>query len=264
MTLWSLLGKTIMSDTLRTGTFGHRIHHYSRVASTNDIAYKVALEGGEEGEVVVAEEQTQGRGRGNHYWFSPSGGLWFSLVLRPQEILLSEIPALNLLGALGIAITCGKLFPRLSPQIRWPNDTVMGDRKVGGVLCRAKCKKDKAIFVVMGIGVNLNIEDFLPSLCHTATSLRKELGHTVEKEAFLQTFLEEMEELYVIFQRNFSSILEKARLFSSLLGKQVTVQMRQGEIKGLAQDFDEEGNLIVRLESGIQTRITPEEGYLKF
>jgi len=252
-----------MPDTLRTRTFGHRIHHYSRAASTNDIAYKIALEGGEEGEVVVAEEQTQGRGRGNHYWFSPPGGLWFSLILYPQKILSSQVPALNLLGALGIAITCGKLFPTLSSQIRWPNDTVIGDRKVGGVLCRAKCKKDKAIFVVMGIGVNLNIEEFPPSLCHTATSLRKESGHTVEREAFLQTLLEEMEELYIISQRDFSFILERARLLSSLLGKQVAVQMRQGEIKGLAQDLDEEGNLILRLESGIQTRITPEEGYLR-
>jgi len=252
-----------MSDTLRTGTFGHRIHHYSRAASTNDIAYKIALEGGEEGEVVVAEEQTQGKGRGNHYWFSPPGGLWFSLILYPQKIPCSQVPALNLLGALGIAITCTKLFPTLSSQIRWPNDTVIGDRKVGGVLCRAKCKKDKAIFVVMGIGVNLNIEEFPPPLCHTATSLRKESGHTVEREAFLQILLEEMEGLYIISQRDFSSILERARLLSSLLGKQVTVQMRQGEIKGLAQDLDEEGNLVLRLESGIQTRITPEEGYLR-
>lgn len=252
-----------MSQTLRTRTFGQRIHRYSRVASTNDIAYKIALEGGEEGEVVVAEEQTQGKGRGNHWWFSPPGGLWFSLILRPQKTLSSQVPALNLLGALGIAITCGKLFPTLSSQIRWPNDTVIGDRKVGGVLCRGKCKKDKAIFVVMGIGVNLNIEEFPPSLSSTATSLTKESGHTVEREVFLGALLEEMEELYIISQRDFSSILEKARFLSSLLGKQVRVQMRQGEIKGLAQNLDQEGNLIVRLESGIQTRIAPEEGYLK-
>ena len=252
-----------MSQTLRTRTFGQRIHHYSRAASTNDIAYKIALEGGEEGEVVVAEEQTQGKGRGGRWWFSPPGGLWFSLILRPQKILSSQVPALNLLGALGIAITCGKLFPTLSSQIRWPNDTVIGDRKVGGVLCRAKCKKNKAIFVVMGIGVNLNIEEFPPSLCHTATSLSKESGHTVKRQAFLGTLLQEMEELYIVSQQDFSSILEKARLLSSLLGKQVRVQMRQGEIKGLAQDLDQEGNLILRLESGIQTRIAPEEGYLK-
>lgn len=252
-----------MSHTLRTRTFGQKIHHYSKVASTNDVAYRLALEGGGEGEVVLAEEQTRGKGRGSHYWFSPPGSLSFSLILRPQGTLSSQVPGLNILGAVGLALTCGKLFPTLSSQIRWPNDTVIGKRKVGGVLCRARCKKNKVIFVVMGIGVNLNIEEFPPFLYSTATSLKRELGHAVERETFFGTLLEEMEELYIASQQDFSSILEKARVLSSLIGKQVTVETRQGEIAGLAQDLDEEGNLILRLESGIQTKITPEEGYLR-
>ncbi len=117
--------------------------------------------------------------------------------------------------------------------------------------------------MVMGIGVNLNIEEFPSSLSSTATSLKKELGYTVERETFLRTLLEEVEELYIASEQDFSSILDRARLLSSLLGKQVRVQTKQGEIAGLAQDLDEEGNLILRLESGIQRKITPEEGYLR-
>jgi len=261
--VWTSPGEVFMFHSLRTRTFGQKIHSYSKVTSTNDVAYRLALEGGEEGEVVLAREQTRGKGRGNHYWFSPPGSLSFSLILRPQGIASSQVPGLNILGAVGIAITCGKMFPTLSPQIRWPNDTVIGKRKVGGVLCRARCREDKVIFVVMGIGVNLNIEEFPPSLLSTATSLKRELGYTVEKETFLRTLLQEVEELYIASEQDFSSILDRARLLSSLLGKQVRVQTGQGEIAGLAQDLDEEGNLILRLESGIQRKITPEEGYLR-
>jgi len=261
--VWTFPGEALMFHSLRTRTFGQKIHSYSKVTSTNDVAYRLAFEGGEEGEVVLAREQTRGKGRGNHYWFSPPGSLSFSLILRPQGIASSQVPRLNILGAVGIAITCGKMFPTLSSQIRWPNDTVIGKRKVGGVLCRARCREDKVIFVTMGIGVNLNIEEFPPSLYSTATSLKRELGYTVERETFLRTLLEEVEELYIASEQDFSSILDRARLLSSLLGKQVRVQTGHGEIAGLAQDLDEEGNLILRLESGIQTKITPEEGYLR-
>ncbi len=261
--IWTSPGEAFMFRSLRTRTFGQKIHSYSKVTSTNDVAYRLALEGGDEGEVVLAREQTRGKGRGDHYWFSPPGSLSFSLILRPQGIISSKVPGLNILGAVGIAITCGKMFPTLSSQVRWPNDTVIGNRKVGGVLCRTKCREEKVIFVVMGIGVNLNIEEFPSSLSSTATSLKKELGYTVERETFLRTLLEEVEELYIASEQDFSFVLDRARLLSSLLGKQVRVQTGQGEIAGLAQDLDEEGNLILRLESGIQRKITPEEGYLR-
>lgn len=155
------------------------------------------------------------------------------------------------------------MFSLLSPRIRWPNDAIINGKKVGGVLCKARSIRKRVIFVIMGIGVNINIEEFPSPLCFTATSLKREIGHSVSNEIFQECLLEELERLYFSSQNDFSSILEEARGFSSLLGKQVGVQTREGEFLGVVQDIDEEGGLILRLESGMQKRISSEEGYIK-
>lgn len=250
-----------MSLASSTKIFGKEIYTYTQVNSTNKIAYQLAEQGVEEGILVVAEEQTEGEGRAGHYWFSPPGGLWLSLILRPPTGFC--VSRLSILGAIGIARSIRKMFPFLSPRIRWPNDAIIDGKKVGGVLCKTRSIQKRVIFVIMGIGVNINIEEFPSSLCFTATSLKRETGHSVSGETFQECLLEELERLYFSSQDDFSSILEEARLFSSLLGKQVRVQAGEGEFLGVVQDIDEEGGLILRLESGIQKRISSEEGYIK-
>lgn len=242
--------------------FGKQIYHYFCLESTNKIAYLLARKGAEEGTVVVAEEQTQGEGRGDRYWYSPQGGLWFSLILRPHMVS-SEVPRLSILGAVGIAMNIDRLFPLLKPRIQWPNDVVIKDKKVAGVLVKARADRAGVDFAVMGIGVNLNIREFPSPLSFTATSLIKETGHPTSKKRFLECALEELENLYFSSQVNIPQLLEKARLFSSLLGRQVEVVTNEGKFRGLAQDLDEDGGLILRLESGIHKRIIPEEGYIK-
>ena len=235
--------------------FGNKVYSYTLVDSTMKIAYSLAKKGVEEGAVVLAEEQTQGKGKENRYWFSPKGGLWFSIILRPHQINLSNIPQLNILGAVGIVEAIERDFFTLSPQIRWPNDALIRKKKVGGVLCRAKSIGENVDFVIMGIGINLNIDEFPSPLCFTATSLKREIGHYIPKEVFLSGILRELEKLYISSKDNFSSIIEKARLFSSLLGRQVRVRMGKEEFIGLAQDLDERGELIIRLENGTYKRI---------
>jgi len=242
-----------------TRVFGKKVYSYSKVESTNDIAHTLAEQGAEEGTVVIATEQTKGKGRADHYWFSPSGGLWLSLILRPSMIS-SSISRLSLLGALGIATSIKRMFPLLSPGIHWPNDAVINGKKVGGVLCRAKNEQKKVAFVIMGIGVNVNIEEFPSPLCFTATSLKRETLSCVPKDAFQHCLLEEIERLYFSLSDDSSALLEEIRLFSSLLGKQIKVKISQEELTGLVQDIDEKGRLVLRLESGIQRRIGPEEG----
>ncbi|MFQ6066616.1 MAG: biotin--[acetyl-CoA-carboxylase] ligase [bacterium] len=242
--------------------FGKEIYHYFCLESTNKVAYLLAKKGAEEGTVVVADEQTQGKGRGDHYWYSPQGGLWFSLILRPRMVF-SEVPRLSILGAVGIAMSIDRLFPSLRVRIRWPNDVVIGDKKVAGVLVKVSAERASVQFAVMGIGVNLNIRDFPSPLSFIATSLIKETGHSTLKKRFLECALEELENLYFSSQVNARLLLEKARLFSSLLGWQVEVATTEGKFRGLAQDLDEDGGLILRLESGILKRIAPEEGYIK-
>ena len=242
--------------------FGKEIHHYFCLESTNKIAYSLAKKGAEEGTVVVADEQTQGEGRGDRYWYSPQGGLWFSLILRPCMVS-SEVPRLSILGALGIAMSIDRLFPSLKVRIRWPNDVVIKDKKVAGVLVKVRVERDHVNFAVMGIGVNLNIRELPSPLCFMATSLIKETGHSTSKKRFLEYALEELENLYFSSRANVPMLLEKARLFSSLLGQQVEVVTTEGKFRGLAQDLDEDGGLILRLESGIHKRISSEEGYIK-
>ncbi|MEA1965312.1 MAG: biotin--[acetyl-CoA-carboxylase] ligase [Candidatus Aerophobetes bacterium] len=243
------------------GLFGKKIYSYALVSSTMKIAYSLAKKGAEEGTVIVAEEQTQGRGRGNRYWFSPRGGFWFSLILRPQ-ITLSDVTQLNILGAVGIVEVIRKDFFLLSPQIRWPNDALIRRKKVGGVLCIAKSIDKNVDFVIMGIGINLNIDEFPSPLCFTATSLKREVGHYIPREVFLSGILRELEKLYLSSREGFSLIIEKARLFSSLLGRQVKVCMGKEEFVGLAQDLDEKGELIIRLENGTYKRVDSREDFL--
>ena len=242
-----------------TRVFGNRVYSYTEVESTNDIAYRLAEQGAEEGTVVTAREQTKGKGRADHDWFSPSGGLWLSLILRPL-MASSSMSRLGLLGALGITTSIKRMFPFLSSGIRWPNDAITNEKKVGGVLCRAKNEQKKVIFVVMGIGVNLNIDEFPSPLCSTATSLKRETGCYVPEEAFQHCLLGELERLYASFLDDSSDLLQEIRLFSSLLGKQIKVKISQNELTGLVQGIDEKGRLVLRLDSGIQRRIGPEEG----
>ncbi len=244
-----------------TRVFGKRVYSYAEVESTNEIAYRFAEQGAEEGTVVVAREQSKGKGRADHYWFSPSGGLWLSLILRPLMVS-SSVSQLSLLGALGITSSIKRTFPLLSPEIRWPNDAVINGKKVGGVLCRTKNEQGKVVFAIMGIGVNVNIEEFPSPLCFTATSLKRETGCYVPGDVFQHCLLEELERLYFSFLDDPSSLLEKIRLFSSLLGKQIKVKISQKDLTGLVQDIDEKGRLVLRLESGIQRRIGPEEGHI--
>ena len=241
--------------------FGRKLYWYSQIDSTMKTAYLLARKGAEEGTVVIAQEQSRGEGREGHRWFSPSGGLWFSLILRPR-IASSKISRLSILGAVGIVETVEEAFPWLFPQIRWPNDALVNGKKVGGVLCKARLEQGKGDFVIMGIGVNLNIEYFPPSLCFKATSLQKETGNLVAEGPFLASLLQKLEELYFSSQEDFSQVLEKARSFSSLLGKQVRIQIKKEKLAGWAQDLDDEGNLMLRLESGVVRRISPEEGYI--
>ncbi len=251
-----------MNQKVKRRVFGKEIYHYFCLESTNKVAYLLAKKGAEEGTLVVADEQTQGEGRGDHYWYSPQGGLWFSLILRPRMVS-SEVPRLSILGAVGIALSIDRLFPLLEVRIRWPNDVVIKGKKVAGVIVKARTERSDVHFAIVGIGVNLNIGEFPSPLSFIATSLIKETGHSTSRKRFLEYALEELENLYFSSQVNVPILLEKARLFSSLLGRQVEVVTTEGKFQGLAQDLDEDGGLILRLESGMRKRINPEEGYIK-
>jgi BirA family biotin operon repressor/biotin-[acetyl-CoA-carboxylase] ligase len=238
---------------LRTRYVGRRIHWFERVDSTNDVARTLAEGGAPEGTVVLAREQTAGRGRLGRPWVSPPGGIWMSVVLRPIAAP-HEVPRLSL--AVGVAASraveraCG-----LSVGLRWPNDLVVARRKVGGILVEAG---PDALWVVVGVGINANVP--AAELPEGATSLLEVKGSPVDRAALLQALLGELEILYEMFRgHDWATLLEWWRSRSTTLGRRVRVHVPSGVYEGVAEDVDEDGALVLRLPDGGCKRIVAGE-----
>lgn len=233
---------------LKTRTFGKQLHCYNRLGSTNTRAMELAESGAPEGTIVVAEEQSGGRGRLGRTWHSPPGlGIWSSVILRPQ-IPLQKASGLSLLAALAFAHTAEKDLG-LKVDLKWPNDGLIDGRKVLGILTEVSAETDRVYFVVCGTGINVSHlpTDFPVSLRTTAGSLALAAGHPVDRIAFYRRFLLEFETLYRGFRRDgISPFLDDYRARSILLGREVIVRQGHMEIQGRATAIDENGALIIR------------------
>lgn len=158
---------------LNTRFIGRKIHHYESLSSTMDVAFNLAIDAAPEGTVVVAEGQHCGRGRMGRQWISPKAkGIYFSLILRPK-ILPNEAPKLTLLTAVAVAEAVRKTTG-LSALIKWPNDIFIGEKKLGGILTELNAEVDRVKFVIIGVGINVNLKK--TQLPFRATSVRNELG----------------------------------------------------------------------------------------
>jgi len=248
----------MQSQKKKSKILGSRIYHLSLVDSTNKIAFSLAERGEEEGTVVLADRQLNGEGRRGREWFSPLGGLWFSLILRPP--CLPECTSIYpLMGAVALAETIRKIFPSCPACICWPNDTVVRGKKIGGVMCKIRVEGEKLKFVIMGIGVNLNIKSFPPFLENVATSLFLETHRLVSPLSFLNPLLDTLEELYLLSQIHHSLILKRAQKLFPFAGKPMRL-ITSGEDKRVwVMGIDLEGNLVVQIENGIKRVVTPEE-----
>lgn len=239
-----------ISHGLRTQTFGRHILAYRSVQSTNDIAATQAEHGVVEGTIVVADQQTKGRGRLGRTWFSPPGtGIYLSIILKPK-FPSEDAPGLSLMTALALAESLESFCPK-GLKIKWPNDVLLGGRKVAGILTELSAEKNKISHVIIGVGINVNhgIGHFPNELKDTATSVRRYLKHKVGRVALLQKFLLQFEREYSYYRKDrLAHGHRRLRQYSSLLGQEVTVQAAQHRTSGIAQDIDNRGRLI--LESG--------------
>src|SRR4030066_492331 len=196
---------------LKTKWMGKTIHHFHTLDSTNSKAYQLALDGAEEGEVVISESQEKGRGRLGRQWFSPPFlNLYLSVILRPK-IPPHHASLLRLLAAVATADAIQK-FSGLLPLIKWPNDILLRDRKVAGLLNEIYSEMDRIHFVILGIGVNLNLDErmFSKEVRAVATSLKIEMGQTISRKAFLQSLLLELEKWYTIFMKEGGAVILEA------------------------------------------------------
>ncbi len=238
---------------LGTRWLAHRIVHYARIGSTNDEARRLALEGTPDGTLVVADEQTAGRGRLGRAWVAaPGEALLFSLVFYPplqpheayQLIMLSAVACVE-----GIAAET-----RLQPTIKWPNDLLLGRRKLAGILSEA-CALDQGLYVVVGIGLNVNVDfSAWPELAGQATSLAETFGRPLPRLPLLQEILRRIEARYDQLRAGQSPYADWAANLATL-GQEVRVTTHEGTFEGLARRVDPDGALIIVQADGAERRI---------
>ena len=252
-----LLSPSEVRPLLKTKTMGKTIHYFQTLDSTNSKAYQFALNGAEEGEVVVSESQEKGRGRLGRQWFSPPFlNLYLSVILRPK-IPPHQASLITLMAAVATADAVQK-FSGLLPLIKWPNDILLRNRKVAGLLNEIHSETDRIHFVILGIGVNLNADAkmFSKEIRAVATSLKIEMGQTVSRKVFLQILFQELERWYSVFLGEGSAAILKAwRDRAHIQGRRVKVTSFGETIAGIAIDVDSDGALILQTEDGQQKRV---------
>ena len=242
---------------LRALRLGKKIHYFAEIASTNVCAYKLAQGGAEEGEIVVADAQTQGKGRMGRSWISPPYlNLYLSVILRPRLPAL-HASQLTLMSAVAVAESVQSLIP-CPVEIKWPNDILVRGKKLAGILSESSCDGDRLHFVVVGIGANLNFpKELMPeAIKETATSIMELAKQPVDRAAFARRLIQNLEQCYGnLEERGFPYIAGRWESFFRLQGKRVRVEMLQSSVSGKAVGIDADGALLLEDDKGILQRI---------
>lgn len=240
-------------DGLTTRLFGREVFFQAEVDSTNRWAKRLAAEGAAEGTLVLAESQTQGRGRLGRSWSSvPGKGLWFSMILRPK-INSAELAGMTILTAVSMAQAIIDVTG-IQVLIKWPNDLVFKGRKLAGILAEVNGEADLVNYLIIGLGLNVNHEedDFPEELKGLATSLRMIKGTELPRRPTLQEFLRIFEGNYqALSTAGLSDIINYAKLHSATLGKMVRINQGYNRtLIGEAVDLDYDGSLWLKEPSG--------------
>jgi BirA family biotin operon repressor/biotin-[acetyl-CoA-carboxylase] ligase len=221
-----------------------RIHYFPEIGSTMDAARELARKGAKEGTIVIAETQAHGRGRLSREWLSPKGGIYFTLILRPR-ISPAYAPRINLMASVAVATTIKKLFG-LNAELKWPNDVLIEDKKVCGILAEMDAEMDVINFVNVGIGINANTS--VPQFVKTATSLKDVLGREISRKDFLSVLLGEIERQQALLME--ADLIKEWKELSGTLNKYVRILSPGEVIVGRAIDIDTTGALILKERSG--------------
>ena len=245
-TIESDLNVESLQRALEGRVIGTQIHHHDLLGSTMDETKKLAGRGAPEGTVVIAEEQTAGRGRFNRVWISPRGlNLSFSLLLKPHIDLL---PQVNMAATLAVANTIEGVG--LVPTIKWPNDVRIGGLKTSGILIENDIVGEGVSHCILGIGLNVNFD---PSkheeIAQISTSLFRETGKAFNRTDVLTRLLISLDGLYAELRRGVS-LTSRWSDYLDTLGKTVKLKWRAEVVEGLAEAVEDQGNLLIRLADG--------------
>jgi BirA family biotin operon repressor/biotin-[acetyl-CoA-carboxylase] ligase len=246
------LSETNVQEGLKTSFIGRKICTFGILKSTNDHAWRLAEEGAGEGTVVIAEEQTAGRGRFGRSWASPSGmGIWCSVIFRPS-LFPWEAPRMTMMAALAAAraISASTGVP---VSLKWPNDVLIEGKKVCGILTELSAETDAVRFVITGIGINVHQRegDFPAALRDKAVSLHMALDGPVSRMQVIRCLLGELENVYVLMNTaGFAALRREIVSLSCVVGRAVSVRQKNLVYRGRVLDIDETGGLVMELAGG--------------
>lgn len=251
-----MLEKDIINRLMDTAVMGRNMLCYDEVDSTNTVLKKLAVQGAQSGTLVTAESQNQGRGRRGRTWVSPKGSsISMSLLIRP-DFEPERSRMLTLVMALSVAQAVIK-STGLEAKIKWPNDIVVNNKKVTGILTEMILNKENGPFVIIGTGINVNVEEFPDEIKDMASSLKNQSGKKESREEIIALTMNFFEENYNRFLQTKDLSLIKSEYESLLVNKNkdVLVLGEKEPYKGTAIGIDNEGELIVRNEEGILNKV---------
>jgi BirA family biotin operon repressor/biotin-[acetyl-CoA-carboxylase] ligase len=245
------LTEAAIMESLNTTIIGRKIIYQSEMPSTMDTARKEVLGGTLEGTVIITDEQTAGKGRIGRPWLSPKGCVALSVILYPDVSLLSSIIMVASLAVL-YAI---RDITGLNPMIKWPNDIMINDKKVCGILIEGGIKESGKNHAIIGIGINVNLDTaYLGKVSVPATSILNELGREVSRLKLIRNLLIKIDKLYLSL-RSGIDLYKEWRQNLETLGRQVHIKMGEEVFEGVAESVTRDGNLMLRTREGNLNRI---------
>ncbi len=235
---------------LKTKVIGQQAYYYDSIDSTQNQALKMADDPTNNGTIIIATKQTEGKGRSGRKWVSPKGGIWFSIILHPKfDISITTL--FPIASALALAITLEKTF-KISPELRWPNDLTIKGKKIAGMLVDVSLESNRIENLVLGVGINFNVDVkqiekiFKGSSNFYGVASLSEQKNKVSPIQLVQTFLVEFEKIYNLLNtKQTKKIISEWTKRSSTIGKNVELDTSDGKIKGKAIKIDDDGALVV-------------------
>lgn len=236
-----------IKDGLKTHCIGKELVYLKTVDSTNDEVKRRAAAGAAHGLVVVSDEQTVGKGRLGRVWKSPKGsGVWFSILVRP-DTAPNEVAVITLVAGLGVCNAI-RSFTGCNAMIKWPNDIIINNKKVCGILTEMNAEADRINYAVIGIGINVNTDSFPKEISHKATSLKLETDSQIMRADFLKEVLYQTEKCLDDYFLNVNStILKEYSAKCATLGRQVSFERNGSSYTGVAKSISKKGELVVEL-----------------
>ncbi|MEW6203051.1 MAG: biotin--[acetyl-CoA-carboxylase] ligase [bacterium] len=246
---------------LRSRLLGRALTAVDEVDSTNRAVSAAAGAGAVEGTVIVAERQSGGRGRFGRSWASPKGGLWFSLLLRP-DLNLVTLPAISILSGVVLIRTVGARHA-LPLHLGWPNDVVYDGRKLAGILVEGKVGESVAVVVGIGVNVNNDPDDLPAEFAGKATSLGKITGEKYDLEILLAEIINEYDIGYAeLNEVGLEEIYTEWKAGLEMIGRAVTLSVDGKKHSGIVKDFTIDGGMILVCESGDELKVPLDRGTL--